>query len=311
MALVDYSSSGEDDGNGATPPHGKPPAKRQKTRGSSTGGNEMPPLPPEFHDLYAATVRQSTVDDPSLHQGRKRQVPHIAGQWPSHVYIEWRPSLEQHAVLTRLLAGASSALGSSGGDELQSLVTSDLETPLPLHVSLSRPLSLATADKDEFLRRAEASLGGGGVRPFVVQPSRLAWFTSPDSGRSFLVLSIEAAAGAATEDGGPLMALLRASNAVATRFSQPLLYADEDTARTAFHLSIAWTLARPRRELRDEDEEEPGGLSTWHLPLPDEVLAWRIAVDSVKVKIGNVVTSVALSGRAPGPDKTRFLFDEA
>ncbi len=97
MPLVNYSSSSDsEDGIGA---HSKPAAKRQRMKGTpeASAGNSgangaqqssMPPLPSEFHDLYAATVRQSTVDDPSLHQGRKRQVPHIAGQWPSHVYIE-------------------------------------------------------------------------------------------------------------------------------------------------------------------------------------------------------------------------------
>ena len=108
------------------------------------------------------------------------------------------------------------------------------------------------------------------------------------------------------------MELLRKSNEVAARYDQPLLYQDgtmATVAPTAFHVSIAWTFARPGQDLHRATtlaNDDMVGRSAL-----DEVMGWRIVVDSVKVKIGNVVTSVALSGQVPGHDKTRFLFDEA
>jgi U6 snRNA phosphodiesterase len=98
MALVDYVSS--DDGeaeDSAGLVHvpiassvGRKELKRKRDSNSATNV-QLPPLPSEFHDLYASKVRVSTQDDPSLHGGRKRITPHVEGNWPSHVYIECTP----------------------------------------------------------------------------------------------------------------------------------------------------------------------------------------------------------------------------
>jgi hypothetical protein len=84
MALVDYSSSDED-GSTSAKDHPAPNLKRKRDDETSS---DLPPLPSKFHDLYASTTRISTRDDPSLHGGRKRVIPHIEGNWPTHLYIE-------------------------------------------------------------------------------------------------------------------------------------------------------------------------------------------------------------------------------
>jgi len=83
MALVDYSSSDEDD----VPEPDTSTANLKRKRDSETT-NDLPPLPSKFHDLYASTTRVSTRDDPNLHGGRKRVTPHVEGNWPTHLYIE-------------------------------------------------------------------------------------------------------------------------------------------------------------------------------------------------------------------------------
>lgn len=87
MSLVQYSDSESDADQPAAPP-----AKRSR-RGSSLAGatSKLPPLPAAFHDLYASSTRVSVKDDPSLHGGRKRVIPHVEGNWPTHVYLECTP----------------------------------------------------------------------------------------------------------------------------------------------------------------------------------------------------------------------------
>lgn len=257
MALVDYTSASEASASDSEPNRdpgsegrgGPAAAKRRKTshpaadtdkdRDAAAAGSSLPPLPAAFHDLYASTVRPSNVDDPSLHQGRRRQIPHVVGRWPSHLYIEWRPTGPEHAVLTSLIEGVLSrwreqsqhqhreprrrdgvrptkktapnapaeeardpdAGGGTDDDTIATFLTSDLGAPLPLHISLSRPLSLATAEKDEFLERLQRDLlavapslssnsrsGAGG---FMLRPTALEWHRSGESERSFLVLRVQ------------------------------------------------------------------------------------------------------------------------
>ena len=304
MPLVDYSSDSSS----------SPPPKRAKT--SETASRRaplLPPLPRAFHDLYASTVRASPADAPSLHHGRRRQTPHVAGHWPSHVYLSWLPSETQQAVLGRLIALAAATLPqeTSQAPALHSFLKDDLDVPLPLHVSLSRPLVLTSANKDAFLARAVRAIRRAGAVPFAIAPRGLAWYHSPDSNRTFLVLRVavvDPEPGDNNDNDNELSWLLARCNAVAGAFGQPELYAaptdqdqDQDRERTtdAFHASIAWTLGNPTSRESGLDDSQVGQLLLAGGEDPDVdddeirgITDWRIDVDSVKIKIGNVVTSV-------------------
>ena len=90
MPLVEYSDSEESQKDEAPPTesHQARLPKSLKRKYSASSAADLPPLPDAFHDLYASAVRVSNKDDPSLHGGRQRVIPHIEGNWPTHVYIE-------------------------------------------------------------------------------------------------------------------------------------------------------------------------------------------------------------------------------
>ncbi|KAK8016328.1 hypothetical protein PG993_014517 [Apiospora rasikravindrae] len=304
---------------GTTNTTGSSATSQPKGAAKSTSKSTLPPLPSTFHDLYASTVRVSTRDDPTLHQGRKRQNPHVAGHWPSHLYTEWHPTTTgtspEYETLTSLLSELSSAVKSSAVApdlDLKTFLTSDLGAPLPLHISLSRPLSLTTGNKDDFLDAVRAALARGpGIPAFSLRPMGLEWHRTVESARSFLVLRVESATttseadaevGATKRKNRELTQLLRRCNGIAQSFGQPALYAfagggDEESKSVmdvgdAFHISVAWSFEPPTPELVNITRQvfESGKKPTYR----DVMQGMRIQVDGVKAKIGNVVTHIAL-----------------
>jgi hypothetical protein len=93
MALVQYPDSDSDqelDTQGAPSQliASAPKGAVKRKHSEFAQDDDLPPLPAAFHDLYSTNARASTSDDPSLHGGRKRTIPHVEGKWPSHVYLE-------------------------------------------------------------------------------------------------------------------------------------------------------------------------------------------------------------------------------
>ncbi|OTA84766.1 hypothetical protein M434DRAFT_400326 [Hypoxylon sp. CO27-5] len=325
MALVDYSSS---DSESAVEEAPSASAKRRKTsHDKPSDESALPPLPAAFHDLYASTVRVSTSDDPALHQGRKRVNPHKAGNWPSHLYVEWHPTPSQRSILTSLLSALKPALSPLSVD-LTSFLVSDLGAPQPLHISLSRPIVLSTSQKDGFLEELVSRIKTSGVAPFDLAPRGLEWHRTQESARSFLVLRVASAVSSdAVSAPGPvdhnaactekdkkkastgsnqqqqeqqqnpqLTNLLQRCNALVKEYKQPPLYAFKaNNGDDAFHISIAWSFAPPTPEVKQRTEEVFACHSSG--TTRDEILGLRVHVDGIKAKIGNVVTHVPLPVR--------------
>ncbi|KXT01050.1 hypothetical protein AC579_2564 [Pseudocercospora musae] len=272
MALIDYSDSEDDDHE----------PKSKKRRLSTARETALPPLPAGFRDLYSSSVRTSTQDHPALHAGRKRVTPHVVGNWPSHVYLDWSPTPKEYNVLSDILEEIRQTSGSENG-VVQSLLENELGVQLPLHISLSRPLALKTEQKDVFVSKLETAIDEASVRAFEVQPLELVWHPNEHRTRWFLVLRLQRPA------GDELKTLLKTCNALAQSLDQPLLYAEgHDENSDAFHVSIAWSL-KPRAG--KDTVPAPQHVSAESL---ERLKALRVGFSHFKVRIGQDVISAAL-----------------
>lgn len=229
------------------------------------------------------------------------------------------PSQTEFIALTDLLQhiqNPSSSVPDSGcGVKLQSLLENDLLVQLPLHISLSRTLSLKTHERDFFQTALQSDLRESAVRPFQLSLTNLKWVSNYEHNRWFLML------GVARPPGDELNRLLKTCNQVCEAFNQPTLYsrADEpppakkrrrskEVARgdppdltDSFHISLAWNIEGSSFEFekRYESAEVKKIMET-------SIGSLQIHVDTVRLKIGNAVTSISLHNRV-GLESTNIL----
>ncbi|KAM0804110.1 U6 snRNA phosphodiesterase Usb1 [Usnea florida] len=320
MALVEYSDS---EGSDSPPPEQTlrtiQESRAIKRKHSPTSDSTLPSLPDSFHDLYASSARVSNQDDPTLHNGRQRLKPHIEGNWPTHVYIEWFPSTESSSRLNAILTTLSNAQCPQE-HQLHSLLRSGLGAELPLHISLSRPIVLLAHQRQSFVDALTRAISKTNSNPFTVTVKGLEWVANYENTRWFLVLKLE------KPPQDDLNKLLQFSNQNVTAFGQPPLYTDslqplpdaqsrkrqagnrgrskEMTGAAAssfmnssgsisypdvsssFHISIGWTLDAPTQDLRER-------LNSTDIDLQ----GITIDINTVKVKIGNGITAISLANK--------------
>ena len=196
----------------------------------------------------------------------------------------------------------ASTLGSGVDAEVHSLLHNELGVPLPLHISLSRPLVLKTKQKDDYLTSITSSLSGSGVRSFCAEPAALRWHPNEDKSRWFLVLQLR------TPETAELKRLLQTCNAVAEAFGQPLLYTGNATSNQQrstldgngqFHISIAWSLKPPTGLVACSVVATGKGSialvsQATSIPLPHSIKDLRVSFGEVKVRIGQDVETIPL-----------------
>lgn len=150
---------------------------------------------------------------------------------------------------------------------------------------------LKTGQKDALLEDLTTMIASSGAQIFNVKSVETAWVSNSDQTRHFLVLKLS------RPDNDDLNKLLRACNAWARKHELSELYVEsmspldktEADRTSAFHVSIAWALSKPK-------SAETGFNSNRQV---NDLDGFEITLREAKVKIGNVVTDIPLPDRLP------------
>ena len=107
------------------------------------------------------------MDDPALHQGRRRTTPHVEGQFAAHVYVPVIISKKSRLfkLLSRIFLTAREdvpilqPVGFTVTDAGTPREDSEVDEPgyVELHVSLTRPTYLRAHQREEFKRAMKAA----------------------------------------------------------------------------------------------------------------------------------------------------------
>lgn len=191
--------------------------------------------------------------------------------------------------------------------QVHSLLQNDLGVHMPLHVSLSRPITLNTQQKDGFLLKITEAVRASRVRSFSSRTTGIRWHSNEDGSRCFLVLCL------ARPEKDELNRLLKICNEIVATFDQPTLYttarvepddqkvntsnadttdADVADSHERFHVSLAWSL----RHSEDTESTEREAIDETTDPR-DRLASLHISFAELKVRIGQNVTSIGLLAR--------------
>ncbi|KAJ7175395.1 U6 snRNA phosphodiesterase Usb1 [Mycena filopes] len=204
FALVEYASSDESESD---QPLNPPPKKRKLPALSST------------------LVAPRHVDDPALHQGRIRTVPHVDGQYATHIYAS--VALDRGSALFKLLCKII-ASAQKMTPTLHDFWSSQKDSELELHISLSRPVYLRSHQRED-MRRAVKRVAEKTL-PFTASFAHISELVNDEATRIFLALEIGAGHHELTTLTNSLTPAIQA------------IRQQEFYSTPRFHASIGWAL---------------------------------------------------------------------
>ncbi|CAG8518478.1 2641_t:CDS:2, partial [Acaulospora colombiana] len=111
----------------------------------SSSTKKLPPLPPEFLNLYQD---KKYIENPELHQGRIRTKPHVEGNWATHVYVEVTLPDEFVDLICKIKTCAQNIVGD--GINVYSCIEDSDKEDSKLHISLTRPIFLKYFQIEKF-----------------------------------------------------------------------------------------------------------------------------------------------------------------
>jgi U6 snRNA phosphodiesterase len=207
------------------------------------------------------------------------------------------PTPQEHDVLSALVTSTEPAVRNkepetASRDKIHSLLENSLGVTLPLHISLSRPLTLKTAQKSAFSSRLTSAIAEHSLKSFSIRPKELAWHPNESKTRWFLVIRLE--------ESTELTTLLDICNSVAKEFDQPLLYTEDEVSKgDQFHISIAWALQPPVRSKDQEQTSPEHEMAVQEEPaVPNENIerlsSLQVHFAEVKARIGQDVDVIKL-----------------
>ncbi|CAE7208838.1 unnamed protein product [Rhizoctonia solani] len=198
-ALVDYGDDSEDEVSDREK-HAK---KDSSSSSSIKRKNDLSPRlssPPKkvrtLPALDASLFTPAPVDDPSKHQGRKRTIPYVEGQFIAHVYVPIKLQGEFLALLRRIIECVQSDttvwhsllenVPKTTGEQIAPPISSGFRS----HLSLSRPVPLRAHQRDGF--RKEVRKAALERTQFLASFAQLTTLTNEDQSRTFLCVEIGA-----------------------------------------------------------------------------------------------------------------------